>query len=389
MDNYKNPKPGRTYLSPALPSFVDPSRNVRIATKLIEHPDTYAFAQVKRESILRQKEGAKSCITAKFFEDDRGVLVLSIQKYTVETGKPHGSGFSFIGDEIGRLVDFLGDIKTMPLSGERSFRITDEQLRRLVLSTAQAQSLAVKNQDVLAEVARHSITKEDVVAVAYRKKQLQWFDRLLGDETFFERIKKEKGWTSEGLWQRFFEKNRWIFGYGLSYVYLSGWNDKKLEQLVSGPMIFKPGKRADGLLRSRGVISSLCFLEIKTHMTEVVDKRSYRSGCWAPSEELSGAVSQVQGTVAAAVADIRGKLSGKTKDGQPTGEEAYNHMPKAYLVVGNLKEFVSEHGVNEEKHRSFELFRGNTMMPEIITFDELYERARFIVEQHDATAPAE
>ena len=29
--------------------------------------------------------------------------------------------------------------------------------------------------------------------------------------------------------------------------------------------------------------------------------------------------------------------------------------------------------------RSFELFRKGTISPEIITFDELYERARYIV----------
>jgi hypothetical protein len=61
-------------------------------------------------------------------------------------------------------------------------------------------------------------------------------------------------------------------------------------------------------------------------------------------------------------------------------------MPKAFLVAGNLGEFVADKGVNEEKHRSFELLRRNTLTPEIITFDELYERARFIVHQHEAAA---
>jgi hypothetical protein len=35
--------------------------------------------------------------------------------------------------------------------------------------------------------------------------------------------------------------------------------------------------------------------------------------------------------------------------------------------------------VNEEQYRSFELYRRNTAWPEIITFDELYERASYIV----------
>ena len=36
-------------------------------------------------------------------------------------------------------------------------------------------------------------------------------------------------------------------------------------------------------------------------------------------------------------------------------------------------------GNNEEKYSSFELFRRNIQNPEIITFDELYERATYIV----------
>lgn len=78
------------------------------------------------------------------------------------------------------------------------------------------------------------------------------------------------------------------------------------------------------------------------------------------------------------------KLTGSDDDGNPTGEDAYAYMPKSFLIVGCLREFVTEHGVNEERYRSFELFRRNTASPDIITFDELYERACFIVQQHEA-----
>ena len=44
-----------------------------------------------------------------------------------------------------------------------------------------------------------------------------------------------------------------------------------------------------------------------------------------------------------------------------------------------MGEFLTENGINKDKLRSFELFRKNISSPEIITFDELYERARFIV----------
>jgi len=64
------------------------------------------------------------------------------------------------------------------------------------------------------------------------------------------------------------------------------------------------------------------------------------------------------------------KLTDRDADGNPTGEETYGYMPRSFLVAGRLNEFVTEHGVNEDRHRSFELFRRNTSSPEIITFDE-------------------
>ena len=87
--------------------------------------------------------------------------------------------------------------------------------------------------------------------------------------------------------------------------------------------------------------------------------------------------------MALATESIRNKLSLTDEVGNPTGEEAFNYTPKAFMVVGSLQEFMTDKGVNQERYRSFELFRRNTTSPEIITFDELYERARFIVEQHE------
>lgn len=45
-------------------------------------------------------------------------------------------------------------------------------------------------------------------------------------------------------------------------------------------------------------------------------------------------------------------------------------------MVGNLKELSQ----NNDKFVSFELFRKSISTPEIITFDELYERAKCIID---------
>lgn len=383
MDDYENPKPGKTYISPSLPAFGDKNRSVRIASEVIEAPLTYAFAKIKDELIIRRRSKGKTHIKAVFYEDDRRIRVLNIQGFTVATEKPHNASFSFIGEEIEKLLEFLINIQAVTFKDKTPIKITDAELRRIRLSNLQARSLVEENEEIFAEVVRSSLTKRDVVAIGYRKKQLEVFRLLLTNPAYFDELKQRKQSTDEKLWQQFFEKNPWIFGYGLSYIYLDSLDDKKLEQVVQGHSIAAHGKRVDALMKSRGVISSLCFVEIKKHTTPLLANSAYRPGCWAAHSELAGAIAQVQGSVASAMDALRGKLAMTDSSGNPTGEEAFNYAPKAFLVVGSLDSLVSEHGVNMDKFRSFELLRRNTFLPEIITFDELYERARFIVQQND------
>jgi hypothetical protein len=56
-------------------------------------------------------------------------------------------------------------------------------------------------------------------------------------------------------------------------------------------------------------------------------------------------------------------------------ESIYTVKPRGIVVIGNLSELNSR-----EKRNSFEQFRNNLSNPEVITYDELYERARYIVE---------
>ncbi len=384
MDSYDNPKPGKTYISPRLKSFGDSDEKIRIASKVIESPDSYAFATIKGEVVLRHKEDAKSNIIAKFLEDNRGIFVLSIQGYTVATDKPHNASFSFVGEEIGKLLEFIRNIQSVNLDSSSRVNISDEELNSIVLSDIQAKNLILENQDLIIEALRSEVTTEDIISVGYRKKQVEVYNRLLSDEEYFDELKNKKKCTNEGLWQKYFEKNPWIFGYGLGYIFLSNLDEKKLEQYVQGYSINTHGKRVDALMKTKGIISNLCFVEIKTHATNLLEAKSYRSGCWAPSKELAGAISQVQGTVASAVENLSSKINLEDNEGNPTGEEIFNYQPKSYLVIGNLEEFSTEQGVNKDKLRSFELLRKNTVNPEIITFDELYERAKFIVHNNES-----
>ena len=252
------------------------------------------------------------------------------------SNKPHNATFSFVGDEITTFHDFLLSIQSVVFKSRGSMNIRDENLKSIVLSQQQALKLVEENQELFAEVIAASITKNDVVSVGYRKKQLETFRRLLDEPVFFAETKTRKEIkTDEALWQAFFEKNPWIFGYGLSYIYLDSLDDKKLEQVVQGYQVNSFGKRVDALMKTRGVISSLCFVEIKKPDTPLLGPGAYRKGCWPASVDLAGAIAQTQGTVFTAMETLRGKLAINDGDGDPTGEEMFNYAPKSYLVVGN------------------------------------------------------
>jgi len=384
MDNYKNPKPGKTYISPSLPAFGNKERRVRIASKVLPSADGYEYVKERDEAVLRKKPDAATYISAKFLEDTRQVFVLTVQKFMTESGMPYGTGFSFVGDEIRKFCEFLNNIQSLSFQNNVVVNISDEELRKIALTSHQAKSLVANNEEVFAEVLRYSLTKSDVVAIAYRKHQLETFRNLLDDPVYFDELKAKKNCKAESLWQKFFEKNSWIFGYGLSYVYSSGLDDKRLEQVVRGYSVAQSGKRVDALLKTKALASTLCFVEIKTHNTPLLSGTPYRAGCWQPSSELSGAVAQVQGTVSYAAETIFGKLVLTDSNGFPTAEEVFNFHPKSFVIIGSLSQFYGEHGVNQEHLRSFELFRRNTFQPEVVTFDELYERARHIVEASES-----
>ncbi|UUO04053.1 DUF4263 domain-containing protein [Mycolicibacterium novocastrense] len=90
----------------------------------------------------------------------------------------------------------------------------------------------------------------------------------------------------------------------------------------------------------------MIFAEIKHHRTLLVDKE-YRSGCWAPSAELSGGVVQIQQTVHLATRDIQDRLADKDGEGVESGEYTYVVRPRSFLIVGSLDQLRGPGGIQK------------------------------------------
>ncbi|WP_162276805.1 Shedu anti-phage system protein SduA domain-containing protein [Mucilaginibacter pedocola] len=225
------------------------------------------------------------------------------------------------------------------------------------------------------------IQHDEIIEMSYRKEQLLEFKKLLDDKSYFDRQVVD-GSATESVWQKYFERNHWIFGFGLNYVFNTALEGGGLERAVSGFSVTGHGKRSDALLSTTGIIRSLCFGEIKTHRKEILKKVNipYRSESWSISDELAGGIAQVQRTIQKSLMNIAEALNLKDANGYSTKESIYLFKPKSFLIIGSLNEFKNAEGqVQEDKFSSFELFRRSISDLEIITFDELYQRADAIV----------
>lgn len=386
----------KTYISKAFPHYKtvpdykggsvrEFQDNIRIISKVVDSEEQFSFSKIKDEIVIRRTDKGRQEIRASVFEESRGVTVLTFQRYTLPSGQPHETSFSFVGEEIGILYDFIENLSYLPINHESASSVRDVDIKEILNSKENIRAFILEHQELLLQLLSSEVTKEDIIALGYRKKQLEVFSRLLSDSDYFDELKQKYDVGNEGLWQKFFEKNNWIFGYGLNYIFNAPLDDEKLEQVVSGSDFKSSGKRIDALLKTKGIIESFCFAEIKTHKTDLLKnvKNAYRPESWQVSDEITGAIAQVQRTVQKSVSHISTKTEIKDVNGNLTGEKVFLYTPKSFIVVGSLAEFETSNGINEDKYSSFEMFRQSLSRIEIITFDELYQRALYIVKHSE------
>jgi hypothetical protein len=190
---------------------------------------------------------------------------------------------------------------------------------------------------------------------------------------------------SENDWQMFFKGNDWIFGHGLDYRFLV---TEQSQPVYGGADVSGRGdERGDFLLGSTGDARFAVLVEIKKPDTHLLEGDRYRNGAWRVSEHLSGGVAQLQANcqqwLVAAHSDLPNIEYASDRD-------ITTAQPKGILVIGSLSEVEDD----REQRESFERFRRHLWNPEVLTYDELYERAAFIVartatEDEDAPEPLE
>lgn len=203
------------------------------------------------------------------------------------------------------------------------------------------------------------LSQEDINQLLRRREKLEKFKKGLDEKV-----------ADEGKWQNFFEKNKWIFGYGLDYHIL---RQEQAQPHYGGDRVDGTGgQRGDYLTSTMGDLSFIVLVEIKTPVAPLLQgTKEIRNGAWSLSKELTDAVSQIEANIATWEKD--GSRQDDNKD-RFEADNVFTVKPKGIIVIGALSQLDTR-----SKRETFQRFRKSIHGIDILTFDELYERAKFIV----------
>lgn len=188
---------------------------------------------------------------------------------------------------------------------------------------------------------------------------------------FEEHLAEDPPTWNEKNWQAFFQRASWIFGHGLHYTFLV---DEEAEaEYGGGTFSGAGGERGDFLARTAGQFRFAVLVEIKLPGTPLLSgPRPYRNGAWRVGPEVAGGVSQLQ----ANCERIRQGASQRENVRYLDERDMTVADPQAILVVGHTGQLQ-----DDDQRASFHRFRRNLWNPTVLTYDELLERARFLVDK--------
>lgn len=370
-------KEGRTYLTSVFAHGsinLERRRNVRW---VLEGTDKVLLGEIEGALCVRLTgEKRKTQVTALVSQDDGGIRRVTLQTFQNRAGDWYRGyeehSFTFRAGEFARLVSFLESINFIDRSNQGRFDIRDisvGQGSKIITDAtdetllARIKGLDRKERERLLRGIQADLSQAEINLLLGRRQGLEEFEHQLDANRW-----------AEADWQDFFERQSWVFGYGLDYRILRPFDRE---------MVVGAGGTDD---RERPTVDYLMnftdysvLVEIKRSDTPIFQaRRSGRSGTWRFSNEFMDAVSQVL--------EQKAEWLVQAHTGQNYDKSGNNRLiartrdPKAILVIGRRRNIEGNGSTRDAEVRrdTFELFRRDTRNLDILTFDELLDRARYI-----------
>lgn len=378
----------RTYLSRSFENYAgrDRGKPSRYVCKVFENTNTPEQGLTRQETVEvtdfpSSMEYGRRQLKVQVVREPGVVREIRIQARKKDPNDPKLDDLVILNREgSNKLIDLIRNLDSIPVTGNTTSRVDDDVLTRILSDQSELQRLYEQNPGAIQALVETETSAAEIKELKNRRDVVETMQSWLDDDEAFAEAKDEAG-GAEKAWQNLLEANPWVLGVGLGGRLYTTWNEGKLEQTVRGANLQTSGKRADAFLVSNGLLRSVALAEIKHPDTPLLSQTQYRSDVYAISHEFSGAIAQAQETVRAAKESLAGWISERDAEGGNTGDGAYLVEPRSFLVIGSMSELFSAKGNRiDAKFRSFESFRSNLKSPEVLTFDELVERARWNVE---------
>ncbi len=184
--------------------------------------------------------------------------------------------------------------------------------------------------------------------------------------------KDDSSSSDEEFWQRELTKSSFV----LEHVFASPVTVVKGKAYVGGKSVQDTGGKLVDLLMRNRVTRNAALIEIKTPATPLLAPTEYRQGVFAPSHDLAGSVTQILNYKHSLQRDYD-----SITHRQPDLFDAFD--PRCVVIIGNAQKELQD----DDKRKSFELFRAQCTGVVVITFDELFSRTAQLVDLLGSSAP--
>ena len=172
----------------------------------------------------------------------------------------------------------------------------------------------------------------------------------------------------ESRWQELLNENAFVLTLAFGYPIIKVQDQAS----VGGRKLSGSGDKITDFVAKNSLTDNIAIIEIKKPSTLLLNQTPYREGTYAPSKELSGAITQTL--------DQRQKLQTEIANIRYNSRinDVEAHAIHCALIIGTMPP-------DADRKRSLELFRRNSKDVEIITFDELLAKLKQLHQflQHD------
>ncbi len=283
-----------------------------------------------------------------------------------------------------KMIGFLNKFKDLVDVGDfdRSFKVVDSDAFILEFKDKEkSEQIALLSQIFTVGDLDDASVRQ--VLINSRKQALSDFESLLHGEAFEIYRSKYNGEITdqgeEAVWYHFLKKHLWIIGLGIDIRFIRDLIGQVNAGVQNTEGIGSP--IADFL----GISDYTLLVELKTPNTPIftASKNSTsRTNTWSFSSKFIDGISQCLGQKCDweklhKIKDLVGN------DGEVVNQDQRRTVdPKTVFVIGNrMKEFPDDLQTSDNLHKrdTFQRFRRNNRNVDIVTFDELYEKAHYII----------